>query len=213
MKFFKILKLKGFTLIEALVSMAVILVAVIGPLGLISNAINISRQERDRITAAFLAEEVVENFRAYRDGFVLACKDIDYEAGVCKYLNANILIDNAILQDTTNPRTISWRLFIDKLERASLFTTTGIYLDNASFNFSSLIAPVNRLACNFLSFNNTYGYNCLGFGTRTVHKRLVKLTKVSPTVLKVEVEVTYTRPRFFLDKEKSIKITEYIYER
>ena len=78
MKILKNKNQKGFTLIEAMVAMIIVVMAVIGPLSLIVNSINNIRQERNRIAAAFLAEEMVENFRAHRDNFVLACKNISY---------------------------------------------------------------------------------------------------------------------------------------
>lgn len=213
MKLFLIKKIKGFTLIEALVSMAIILVAVVAPLGFISNAITVNKEGRDRVVASFLAEEIVENFRAYRDAFIISCKDINYSTGVCTYAGSNITISSSILQDTSDPMTIAWNIFLERLDRASLLTASDVYFDNDSFYFNSLLAPTSKPACSTLKYSSVYGYNCNNLGTNTNFRRITKLTKVSPTILKIEVEVIYTKPKPYLNKSKSVKVIDYIYER
>lgn len=70
-------EITGFTLIESLVSIAIVLIAVMAPLTLILNSITSISQNKNRIVGSYLAEEVVEDLRAYRDGFSLACSDIE----------------------------------------------------------------------------------------------------------------------------------------
>lgn len=211
MKILKQKNHKGFTLVEALVSMTVVLIAIIGPLSLIMNAININKQERDRVAAAFLAEEPIENLRAYRDSFALACQTIDYEGGYCTN-KTSVKIDNAILMDTDNPRTIAWRVFVDTLQRATLLSSNPLYFDNNSFFINSLVAPISYPACSILKLDSNYSYNCVT-GNNTSFKRTTKLTLVSPQMIRVEVEVIYAKSRYSTIKEKSIKVVDYIYER
>ena len=214
MKIFKNKNQKGFTLIEAMVSMTVIVMAIIGPLGLIVNSVGQIRQERNRIAAAFLAEEIVENFKAYRDSFVLACKKVDYnysssegivESAICSFGGASPDATNVtkdILQNSgTNPRTIAWYLFLDKIDSR---LEQGLYLDNDSF--STLTGIVHKGGCETLRYSSLYGsYNCSN-GELTDFKRTTTISKVSESSLKVEVKVYYTPKRF-------IEVVDYIYER
>jgi len=53
-------KKKGFTIIEALVAIVILLIAILGPLALLSSAIRESGYAKDQIIASFLAQEGVE---------------------------------------------------------------------------------------------------------------------------------------------------------
>ena len=211
MTIFKNKNQKGFTLIEAMVSMTIIVMATIGPLGLIVNSVGQIRQERNRIAAAFLAEEVVENFRAYRDSFVLACKQVDYnyslsegivESATCSFGGASSNVTKDVLQNSgTNPRAIAWYLFLGKIDSR---LEQALYLDNDSF--STLAGIVRKGDCETLRYSSLYGsYNCSN-GELTDFKRTTTISKVSESSLKVEVRVYYTPKRF-------IEVVDYIYER
>src|SRR3989344_1991357 len=63
---------RGFSLIESLVAIAILILAVTGTLTIASKSISISGQARDQITAAYLAEEGMEFIRNTRDNNVLA---------------------------------------------------------------------------------------------------------------------------------------------
>lgn len=58
---------KGFTLIETLVAISVILLALVGPLSIAAQALSAAYYARDQITAFYLAQEGVEYVRAVRD--------------------------------------------------------------------------------------------------------------------------------------------------
>ena len=246
---FKILKKKlnknpkGFTLIEALVSIGLILIAVIGPLTLTMNAINTIIQNKNRVIASYLAEEVVEGFRNYRDDFSLACSNIYLETTTDP--NTNIVtIDTAYCGDdssgmsvptnfigqrdisstpNTNPRDISWKMFL-----SSVFSTgnnlpqdgvsQSFLLDKNSFNTNS--------ATNFfIDLYNGSGVDCtaLSFhsvdgynctnGQQTVFKRSTTVTKISDSTLKIQVNVVYTNSGIFASGQKSVSVVDYIYER
>ncbi len=51
---------KGFTLIETFVAITVLVIAVLGPMTLLSRALQDSRYIKDEVTATFLAQEGVE---------------------------------------------------------------------------------------------------------------------------------------------------------
>ncbi len=204
---------KGFTLIEAMVSMTIIVMAVVGPLGLIVNSVAMVRQERNRIAASFLAEDIVENFRAYRDSFVLACKNISYiysedketiESADCNFGGTSIVVTKDILQTSgTNPRAIAWNLFLNTINNR---LNDYIYLDKASFDLLTNINDRGVTTCGTLKYDTLYGnYNCLN-GQASDFKRTTRITKISDTALRIEVDVYYTPKRF-------MKVVDYIYER
>ncbi len=58
---------RGFTLVETLVAVAIIMVAILGPFALIKNNINAAYITRDQIIANSLAQEGIEYLRFYRD--------------------------------------------------------------------------------------------------------------------------------------------------
>ncbi len=62
----------GFTLIETLVAISVILLSLVGPLSIAAQALSAAYYARDQITAFYLAQEGVEYVRAVRDGNFLA---------------------------------------------------------------------------------------------------------------------------------------------
>jgi len=70
---------KAFTLIEALVGISIILIAVVGPLSVTMKGINSIVQNKNRIIASYLAEEMVEELRNYRDTFYMKCQNYTYD--------------------------------------------------------------------------------------------------------------------------------------
>ena len=60
-------KIKGFTIVEALVSVAVILFVIIGPLSLTIGSLNTLVEYQNKIVASYLAEEIIEDFKNYLD--------------------------------------------------------------------------------------------------------------------------------------------------
>jgi Tfp pilus assembly protein PilV len=95
---------KAFTLIEALVGIAIILIAVIGPLSVTTNGIKTITQNKNRIIASYLAEEMVEELRNYRDHFAVACQNYTYDIfqdGISNQKCANIDVSSfANINDT-----------------------------------------------------------------------------------------------------------------
>lgn len=58
---------RGFTLIETLVAISILLVAITGPLSVIATSLRSSYFSRDEITASYLAQEPIEFIRNMRD--------------------------------------------------------------------------------------------------------------------------------------------------
>ena len=61
------LKTKGFTLVETLVAISILMLAILGPLTIASAGLKNSLYARDQITAYYLAQEGIEHVRYVRD--------------------------------------------------------------------------------------------------------------------------------------------------
>lgn len=66
-KFFKNKTQGGFTILETLVAISILMLSITGPLVIISQALKASFYSRDQITAFYLAQEAVEYIRNLRD--------------------------------------------------------------------------------------------------------------------------------------------------
>lgn len=58
---------RGFTLVETLIAITVILTAIVGPLYVVQQSLNVSRSARDQLIASSLAQEGIEFVRGARD--------------------------------------------------------------------------------------------------------------------------------------------------
>ena len=70
--FFKKTAASGFTLIETMVAISILLVVLTGPLGAVTQSLHISYTARDEITASYLMQDGVEFLRNLRDADSLA---------------------------------------------------------------------------------------------------------------------------------------------
>jgi prepilin-type N-terminal cleavage/methylation domain-containing protein len=232
MKIFKFKNRKvsqGFTLIEALVSIALILIAVTGPLSLTFNALTAIRQSKNRVIASYLAEEIIENFKNYRDNFALSCSNLNI---TYEYVNQEISSMNcesspSIIPPSyynystpgdTDPQNIAWKIFLTAT-MGDLVTASrdNLFIDNDQFYFYPTNIFSNNITtnqnCTYLKYSDTNGYNC-SVGDSTSFKRVVNITKLSPNTLKIKVSVIYFESGvFLLHRQKSLTITDYIYKR
>ena len=67
----KIQKKSGFSLVETLVAIAILMIAVVGPMTLAWSSIAASNDARNEITATYLAQESLEYVRNIRDGIIV----------------------------------------------------------------------------------------------------------------------------------------------
>ena len=67
----KVFALKGFTLVETLVAISVLLLVIIGPMTVAQKGIQNAYFANERATAVFLAQEAIEEVREYRDAEAL----------------------------------------------------------------------------------------------------------------------------------------------
>lgn len=106
-------KKSGFTLVETFVAITVLMIAVLGPMSLLSKALKDSIYIRDTITATFLAQEGVEIIIDKRNnGYILA-------SGTTEHESCNLTLDNDLGYNC------SGRGDITKFTRSIKVTSTG----------------------------------------------------------------------------------------
>lgn len=212
-------KIKAFSLIEALVSIALILIAIIAPLGLILNSVTQISQNKNRLIATYLGEEIVEDLKAYRDSFFLACKDLDVKNNENGDPYSIACIRGGVAIDVPGPlisiiglnnNKLAWALFENSIRQ---YFGTDIILSNQSFFYGkNSILGISPFSECSLELSTFIGYYC-GAQSFSQFDRKVKLTKINDSMIKVEVNITYAKSRLLGIDDKSIKIIDYIYER
>lgn len=82
----------GFTLVETMVAITVLLLAIVGPMSLAQQGIYSSRASKDQITAYYLAQEAFEYVRNQRDYNILNGKNLVF--GLANCLGNSCIIDS-----------------------------------------------------------------------------------------------------------------------
>ncbi len=129
----------GFTLIETLVAITLLVLAITGPLQIASNALNSSYDARDEITAYYLAVEGIEYIKNARDSLFLS--DIFIGPGSKSY----------------------WLMGLDScLTTGADPTFMGCYI-NATKNFNvdraaAVVACDINIGCPHLLYNSSTGF-------------------------------------------------------
>lgn len=67
----------GFTLIESLVAISLLMIAISGPMTIVQKGLNAAYLSRDQMTAAFLAQDAIEAIKNIRDTLALNNKYMD----------------------------------------------------------------------------------------------------------------------------------------
>lgn len=85
---------RGFTLIESLVAIAILITAILGPMSIAANSIASATYARDQATAFFLAQEGLEYVRNVRDTNALA--RVDWLTGLSACVSSVCVVDSPI---------------------------------------------------------------------------------------------------------------------
>lgn len=93
---------KGFTLLETIVSVAILAIVIVGPLAALSNSSSYARQSKDSMTASYIAEEAIELLENRYDSLYLLCKK-----------QPEIALCTPQVGETSG--NVSWRLFKEQL--------------------------------------------------------------------------------------------------
>lgn len=215
--------IRGFTLIETLVSTMIITLVVLGPLTLASNASSYARSTKDTLIATYLAQESIELLRHQQDSVYIRC--IQATASLC------------VPTGTETPQETAWRLF--KVRIASNAQGVSCFLvdnpDGCAYDFIDMTSnqdfsppkyAANTSSCNTLSLQtSTQLYVCTGAHgggggyTLTPFTRSVSVISI-PTFsagdesynddLRVTVTVTFKRTNGYT---RQIKVVDFLHAR
>lgn len=138
--------MRGFTLVETLVAITVVVTAMVGPLYAVQQSLNASRTAREQLIASSLAQEGVEYVRAKRDSnylFVLRTGStrswlygLDGTGGSVNCTSATCVIDPTQL---TVSRTIG-PLY---LSPTNLYTQVAVVPTPTKYTRTVLLTPVS----------------------------------------------------------------------
>lgn len=112
---------KGFTLIETLVAISVLVMALVGPLTIAEQSLRSAYYSRDQITAFYLAQEGIEYVRAIRDQNYLEGRS--WLTGVSNCTNTNCTIDFPNFVHSACTNNVCTPLLVSA--NASLFNTVS----------------------------------------------------------------------------------------
>lgn len=155
---------QGFTLIEALVAISVMLLSIAGPMQIASDGIKNSMYARDQIVAFYIAQEGVEIVRSIRDQNALANPFLPWLTGISPLCSgaAGCGID------------IQNKNFIDCAGNAGAAC-------NIFYNAGGLNVGGQR---------GIYGHTIAG-GTATIFKRSIKIVTINAQESTIDVSVSW----------------------
>jgi type II secretory pathway pseudopilin PulG len=161
----------GFTLLETLVALTILLLAIVGPLTIAARGIQSTAGARDQITASFLAQEAVEYVRLMRDTNVLS--------------NAPNWLSG--LEDTGGINC--------NMDRGGSECLLDITADTVLVPVSSAVSACQPepIGCDALLFDSATGFYNYSTGVSTVFVRSFWLNDVSgsPDEREIHVKVTW----------------------
>jgi prepilin-type N-terminal cleavage/methylation domain-containing protein len=152
---------KGFTLIETLLAVAVLVLSISGPLTIAAKSLNSAVFAKDQITAFYLAQEAVEYVRNVRDANALHGRDSTDSTSANYWLTG--------LTDCIN---------------------TECKVESTNVSASSAITPCLGSECTLLYDPSTgfYGYSQ---GSASIFTRSVRLEKVNDNEYRVVSTVSW----------------------
>lgn len=147
MKNISVKKIKGFTLIETLVSVFIITTVILGPLTVSINALNYARETKDIMTGTFLAEEALELLHYHQDTIYVKC--ISGQDSGCTPSSGQ------------KPSEKAWHIFRDSLSGTSASSNISCFVsENANgcaFDYQDII---NGGISSFSKYLSTQGGLC-----------------------------------------------------
>lgn len=172
---------RGFTLIETLVAVSLLVIAIAGPMSLAAQSLSSAFYARDQMTAFHLAQEAVEAVRFVRDG--------------------NILANNAAGSPTTD-------LFAGIPDTTGRAFTVDIRYDDPSQSMKLCNGPCAPLS--YDSSTSLYGYGVGSNWQTTRFTRSVSVIAIagSQDEFKVTSEVRWRSGAF---QERTVIINENLY--
>ncbi|MFA5131703.1 MAG: prepilin-type N-terminal cleavage/methylation domain-containing protein [Candidatus Paceibacterota bacterium] len=208
--------IKGFTLVETLVSIFVITMVILGPLTVAINASSYAKETKDTMIANYLAQEALELLHHQQDSVYIRCVTSD---------NANCplsVVGNGVYEI---PREAAWRIFRTKLNSGvDCFAATGCSFDFMDMTTNEDAVPTKYLptsaSCSTLSKTASNLYVCSGAhgagGIATTFTRSVFFESI-PTVdavynddFRATVEVSFRRSNGYT---RTIRVVDFFHAR
>jgi type II secretory pathway pseudopilin PulG len=190
----------GFTLIETLVAVFILMTSVAAPLTVASRGLTAALITKNQITAFYLAQDALEYVRFARD---TNCLLVNNSAGCGSSPTAEWLVGDGSA---------------NAIDLTSCTTATGCYLDSTSQN------PVKPAACGavcsmpfvstskyltYTAANGFFNYASVGSGvTKTIFVRKVTLAQISTTEYLLTVNVYWID----LGVTHTVTVTENIFD-
>lgn len=196
----------GFSLIETLIAVSILMIAIAGPLSLVQAGLFSSIHQRNQVTATFLAQEAMEFIKNLRD------------------------TESYQQYSSTPPPTTNWLVTTGSVNLIAVCDGTGGnngcyvdphgFLSGASSGGDSFVQSVNsnpnlylksKTVFNSISNENisyyTYDSTCGSSCTDTIYQRSVVITPVSSDEVTVTVTVTWKDNAL----QRSYTVSENIY--
>lgn len=198
---------KGYSLVEVLVSISVLLIATVGPMAIATQGLKSSQFALEQNTAYFLAQEGIEAVFAIRNNYALA--DIDNGLGTSDDISWDWVIENGeLLNKNDDPCHPGFRL-----NNNGASCDLGVQVNGGAYNQVDLINCNGSRAenCN-LKLNQSadramYNHDD---GEDTKFSRVVTITRETDYSIKVESKVTWLSNVF--KSEQSVVETTYLYD-
>ena len=122
---------KGFTLIETLVAITILMISVVGPLTIASKGLVAAAGSRDQVTASYLAQDVMESIKNIRDGDLLVNSSTGWNTFMGTYSSctrtAPCGLETAPDWITNDPDSTSCAVNNYRLYKASITINNAIY--------------------------------------------------------------------------------------
>lgn len=176
----------GFTLVETLVAISILLLVIVGPITIAQKGIQNAQFAREQLTAVFLAQEAIESIRELRDSQAL-----------------DVYHTRTEVDPTSGIDTEEWKSHIP----SSCASNSGCTFDRTN-GFTSYSATNAKIMMNS---NGIYGVGS-GFTVSTPFTRVVKVSNESATgAVSVTVEITWSS-KIFGGATRSVKLSTWIYD-
>lgn len=181
---------RGFTLVETLVAISILMISLAGPLVIVGNGIKASAYARDQITAFYLAQDAVEALRFLRDNNRIQIVNGNSD----NWYTFTEVLTSCQTSEGTPEGSESW----------CTIDTIGIYENSDNIDF---IKPKDDPLYDndFLSVHSS-GYYRQGNvgGTLTPFKRYFTYRSIGTNEVEIIVKIDWTSrntPRNFIVKE------------
>ncbi len=178
----------GFTLVETLVAISILMIAITGPLVISSQVLNYSYFARDQITAAYLAQDAIEYIRNVRDQNFLA--------------------------NLSNPGSKNWLAAGDTLTLVDLCgTNKKCKLDSQVSSSISVCSSDPNIGCGVMQYNKETGiYNYTsGIGGDIVDSKFTRditLNQITDNEIQIKATVSWNTGNV---KNQSLTLTENLF--